>query len=75
MTDLDTLHRGRLDQFDKKPPRRRDRWLSGIFLGERVVQTIDKPKVMIDGFRLDTILPLLPFSPITYVSLQTLHGQ
>lgn len=67
--DLDTLHKSRLEQFGKKLPRRRDRLLSGIFLGERVLQTIDKPKIMIHGFRLDTILPLLPFSPIAYVSV------
>ena len=38
-------------------------------MGERVLQTIDKPKIMIHGFRLETILPLLPFSPVAYVSV------
>jgi len=67
--DLDKVHDERLDRLWEKLPKRRDKLLSSIFVGERVIQTIEAPKILVEGYRLATLLPLLPFSPVTYVSI------
>lgn len=50
--DLDKLHKNRFELLrDNLPPERSDA-LAKIFVGERILQTIDAPKLVLDGFRL-----------------------
>jgi hypothetical protein len=67
-TDLDKIHSERLAKVAGHLPRTRKQVLSRIFVGQKVLETIDKPKVVLDGYRLDKVLSTLPFSPITYVT-------
>jgi hypothetical protein len=68
VNDLDRLQKQRVAELRKSLPPSRSELVSRLFIGESVARTIGKPKLLFEGYRLDKILPVLPFSPITYVA-------
>jgi hypothetical protein len=67
-SDLDELHKARIKQLEKVRPRKKD-LPALVFLGESIARDAFKPKLILSGFSLDQILPILPFTPILYVRI------
>lgn len=67
--DLDRLERQRIKELrDSNPPGTRH-LESKIFTGERVLSTLKQPKIVLLGYQLPKLLPLLPYCPIVYVQI------
>src|SRR5712692_7559814 len=68
--DLDQLHRDRVDKimaesFDEDVAPN----IGELFVSSRVVETLQRDKILLNGFRTEKVLALMPFSPDLYVTI------
>jgi hypothetical protein len=67
--DLDAAQRARLQDVERRLEQGASPTIEDIFLSEHVVRTFEKEKTFVDGYRLSTILGLLPFTPTVYMRI------
>lgn len=68
-TDLDKIHNKRIKAVSKKFDDSHCYDVNDIFVSERIIDTLDNDKSLVESFVLPEIMALLPFTPIIYVEI------
>ena len=67
--ELDKLHKKRVDSLAARWEDGNEIEIDDIFISERVLESLDSNKALIEGFKIEEILALAPFSANLYVSV------
>ena len=67
MHELDKLQKQRVDVIEKDWHDGHAIEINDIFVSNRVLESLDESKTIVEGFRLPEVLPLIPFTQTVYV--------